>query len=286
MCLLTITLTSTFIMFETHLRSRNVYDFGGFLSVCCVLSQHSLKNSRMENTGWKLMLPEPQDRHHHASLSRKCQDFTCLCVFKGFLPSIMVCLPNASVECAAADFKFLWSRQKKMWTSIMTAARFNSGSDQNWTLICLWLDEFNLSETFRASVPVLLPRNWREKGLGEEAQCWSSVVDVSQVRLSQQGALIFLIPFLFLFFSVFLGSSCTQKAVRPNKTWKLQRRMSSQLTFWPTSQVLISNQSPLALLQSSASGLFSTGTLALVHSAATISIYIILPSSQKHQVLD
>lgn len=37
-----------------------------------------------------------------------------------------------------------------------------------------------------------------------------------------------------------LGSSSTQKAVHPNKTWKLQHRMSSQLTFWPTSQVLIS----------------------------------------------
>lgn len=136
---------------------------------------------------------------------------------------------------------------------------------------------------FSISIPVSVQRNWRETGLGE-ARYWSSAVDVRQVRLSQQEAWVFLTRFFFL--SVFLSPSSTQEAVRPNKTWKLQHRMNSPTTLWPTSQVLNSNPSPLALLWSSASGLFSTGSLAPLHPAATVSIYIILPSSQKHQVLD
>lgn len=49
---------------------------------------------------------------------------------------------------------------------------------------------------FSISIPVLLRTNWRERGLGEEGS-WSSVVDVSQVRLSQQEASVFLTPFFF-----------------------------------------------------------------------------------------
>lgn len=227
------------------------------------------------------MLHESQDSHHHASLSRRWQDFTGVCVsLRVFLPSIMVCLPNANVGSAAADFKWLETRWmenrtgvRASWHSIMAQIKTGHSSEFGW-INWIILGDFSIS------IPSSLQRKCREKAL-----YWSSVVDVSRVQLSQQEAWAFFAP-IFFFLSVFLGSSPTQEAVCPNKTWKLQSKMSSQPTFWPASQVSNSNPSPLVLLRSSASGLFSTGSLAPLHSAATVSIYIILPSSQKHQVLD